>query len=100
MPRRCSAQRPSMPPGSPPSRWRFLVDENLPERLTSQLHVEGYAAEHVYEVGLRTRPDTEVYAYALSAGATLITQDHDVQRDASQFTVPHPGVGPSQILVR
>src|SRR5579859_6994159 len=60
-----------MPPGSPASRWRFLVDENLPERLTGQSRAEGYTAEHVYEVGLRTRPDAEVYAYALSVRATL-----------------------------
>jgi predicted nuclease of predicted toxin-antitoxin system len=81
-----------MPPARPAARWRFLVDENLPARLTDLLRARGYEAEHVYDVGLRTRPDAEVFAYARAAGATLITHDHDVQRDASQMAVPHPGI--------
>lgn len=67
------------------------MDENLPARLTGYLHNEGYEAEHAYDVGLRTRPDTDVFAYARVAGATLITQDHDLERDTGQFPPPHPG---------
>jgi len=81
-----------MPPDSDAPRWRFLVDENLPARLVDALHNEGYEAEHAYEVGLRTRPDADVFAYARAAGATLITQDHDLERDTGQFPPPHPGV--------
>lgn len=81
-----------MPPASVAPRWRFLVDENLPARLVDALHAEGYAAEHAYDVGLRTRPDSDVFAYARTAGATLITQDHDLERDTGQFPSPHPGV--------
>jgi len=61
-------------------------------RLTGYLRELGYEAEHAYEVGLRTRPDQDVFAYARTAGATLITQDHDLERDTGQFPPPHPGV--------
>jgi predicted nuclease of predicted toxin-antitoxin system len=72
--------------------WRFLIDENLPARLVGQLRVEGYEAEHIYDVGLRNRPDPDVFANARSAGAALITQDHDLERDTGQFPRPHTGV--------
>lgn len=74
------------------ARGRFLVDENLPARLTAYLRAAGYEAEHAYDVGLRTRPDTDVFAYARAADATLITQDHDLERDTGQFSSPHAGV--------
>jgi predicted nuclease of predicted toxin-antitoxin system len=62
-----------MPSTSHTAHWRFLVDENLPARLASYLHAEGYEAEHAYDVGLRTRPDPDVFAYVRTASATLIT---------------------------
>ncbi|HZC06134.1 MAG TPA: DUF5615 family PIN-like protein [Ktedonobacterales bacterium] len=68
------------------------MDENLPARLIGYLRSEGYEAEHAYDVGLRTRPDADVFAYARASGATLITQDHDLERDTGQFPPPHPGV--------
>src|SRR5690242_5771220 len=81
----------SMPTISGPS-WRFLIDENLPARLTQHLRAQGYDAEHAYDIGLRNRPDPDVFAYARHAGAILITQDHDLERDTGQFPPPHPGV--------
>lgn len=81
-----------MPPASDAPPWRFLVDENLPARLTEYLRGEGYEAEHAYDVGLRERPDADVFAYARTAGATLVTQDHDLERDSNQFPLPHPGI--------
>lgn len=81
-----------MPPASHAPPWRFLVDENLPARLTQYLRAEGYLAEHAYDIGLRTRPDPDVFAYARTADATLITQDHDLERDTGQFSPPHAGV--------
>lgn len=81
-----------MPPVEATPSWRFLVDENLPARLVNLLDVEGYRAEHAYTVGLRARPDQNVFTYARTAGATLITQDHDLERDADQFPLPHPGI--------
>jgi len=81
-----------MPPTNSAASRRFLVDENLPARLTDYLRAEGYEAEHAYDVGLRTRPDQDVFAYARTANAILITQDHDLERDTGQFPTPHPGV--------
>jgi predicted nuclease of predicted toxin-antitoxin system len=68
------------------------VDENLPARLIDLLRSEGYDAEHAYDVGLRARPDVDVFAFARTAAATLITQDHDLERDTGQFPLPHSGV--------
>jgi predicted nuclease of predicted toxin-antitoxin system len=79
----------------PPDReteWRFLVDENLPARLTAILRAEGWEAEHAYDVGLRNHPDTDVFAYARQAHAALVTQDHDLERDTVHFPKPHAGV--------
>ncbi len=76
----------------PTQPWRFLIDENLPARLAGQLRAEGYEAEHAYDAGLRNRIDPDVFAYARRVGATLITQDHDLERDTGQFPTPHPGV--------
>ncbi len=81
-----------MLPASGAHGWRFLIDENLPARLIEYLRADGFEAEHAYDVGLRTRPDTDVFAYARTAGAKLITQDHDLERDTGQFPTPHPGV--------
>lgn len=81
-----------MPSVSNSQLWRFLVDENLPARLVTYLRAEGYEAEHAYDVGLQTRPDTDVFAYARAANATLLTQDHDLERDTGPFPPPHPGV--------
>lgn len=81
-----------MPPVSDSPHWRFLVDENLHTDLVDRLVAEGYQAEHAYAVGLRARPDQHVFAYAQAAGAALITQDHDLERDTSRFSVPHAGI--------
>jgi predicted nuclease of predicted toxin-antitoxin system len=80
-----------LPTSTSTPRWRFLVDENLPTRLLDLLRGEGDDAQHAYDVGLRTRPDVDVFAYARAASATLITQDHDLERDTGQFPSPHPG---------
>lgn len=74
------------------ARWRFLIDENLPEQLAIQPRAEGHEAEHAYDVGLRGRHDSDVFAYVHMEGATLITQDHDLERDTDQFPLPHPDV--------
>jgi predicted nuclease of predicted toxin-antitoxin system len=81
-----------MPLPSTLPRRRFLVDENLPAQLVAQLQGEVFGAEHVHDVGLRTRPDSDVFAYARAADASVITQDHDLERDTSQFPPPQPGL--------
>ena len=81
-----------MPSASDVPQWRFLIDENLPARLVGYLRGDGHQAEHAFEVGLQGRYDPDVFAYARAAGATLITQDHDLERDTSQYPRPHPGI--------
>lgn len=81
-----------MPPASQVPQWRFLVDQNLPYQLVLQLQAEGYSAEHTHLIGLGARKDREVFLYARTAEATIITQDHDLERDREQFPAPHPGI--------
>jgi predicted nuclease of predicted toxin-antitoxin system len=57
--------------------WRFLVDENLPRSLASDLTARGFAAEHVYDLGLGGAKDPAVYARAQAQRATIITGDKD-----------------------
>jgi predicted nuclease of predicted toxin-antitoxin system len=81
-----------MPPVSQAPRWRFLVDQNLPNQLVIQLQADGFVAEHTHPLGLGARLDRDIYLYAQTAGATLITQDHDLERDRDQFPTPHAGI--------
>ena len=71
--------------------WRFLVDENLPMSLVSELQATGFFAEHVRAVGLGTHPDADVWAYAQAHQLTLITHDEDFA-DIRQHPPPHAGV--------
>lgn len=71
--------------------WRFLIDENMPRPLAPALLAAGHAAEDVRDVGLRGHPDPDVWAYAQTHGATIITYDKDFG-DLLQFPTPHAGV--------
>lgn len=55
--------------------WRFLVDEDMPRSTAVALRNAGYAAEDVRDVGLRGHSDADVFAYAQSHLATLISAD-------------------------
>jgi predicted nuclease of predicted toxin-antitoxin system len=80
-----------MPLASQTAGWRFLVDDNLPTTLADQLRAAGWTAEHTQDVGLRGRPDTQVFAYAQRQRATIVTQDHDLA-DRRIFPTPHAGI--------
>ena len=82
----------STPPISQLPSRRFLVDQNLPLDLVAALQAEGYIAEHTQKIGLGARSDREVFRYACTAGAALITHDHDFAYDRDQFPPPHPGI--------
>lgn len=63
--------------------WRFVVDEDLPEAVTVMLKQMGYWAEHIRQISLRGASDQEVFQYAQSQNAMLITADKgfgDVRR--------------------
>jgi predicted nuclease of predicted toxin-antitoxin system len=80
-----------MQPTSQTSTWRFLIDDNLPGTLVQALQALGWQAEHTQDVGLRGRPDRDVFAYAQRHDAAIITQDQDLA-DRRAYPPPHPGI--------
>jgi predicted nuclease of predicted toxin-antitoxin system len=80
-----------MPPVSSTPTWRFLVDDNLPDTLIAALQAAGWQAEHTQSGGRRGRPDREIFAYAQSHQALIVTQDHDLA-DRQRFPPPHAGI--------
>lgn len=56
---------------------RFLVDDQLPLALARWITTRGCPAEHVCEIGLTGKPDREIWAFAKSNGATIISKDED-----------------------
>src|SRR2546428_9551240 len=63
----------------------------MPRRAKTALQAEGYPAVRVIEVGLRRRPDIEVFDYARRNRLIIVTQDTDFLRTAS-FRSPHAGI--------
>jgi len=53
----------------------FLIDEDLPPSLATDLSRPDRPAMHVQDIGLRGRPDGEVFKYALDHRLALITRD-------------------------
>jgi len=76
---------------SPKSNWSFLVDENTSRTLVSALRTAGYSAVHVYDVGLQSHPDEDIYAYAQAHEQTIITGDLDFA-NITQYPPPHFGI--------
>ena len=54
---------------------RFPVDEYLPRSAALNLREAGHQADHVRDVGLRGRPDREVFQWAQDHQAVLVTGD-------------------------
>jgi predicted nuclease of predicted toxin-antitoxin system len=55
----------------------FLLDENMPRKILPSLRREGFNATRVYDAGLRSLPDTAIFAYARTYHMTIITFDTD-----------------------
>jgi predicted nuclease of predicted toxin-antitoxin system len=53
----------------------FFVDEDLPRSLGPLLKQAGHVVEDVRDVGLRGRPDAEVFEGARARGLALLTGD-------------------------
>ena len=68
----------------------FLLDENMPRKILTSLRREGFNATPVYDAGLRSRPDTAIFAYAGAYQMTIITFDTDY---LNQTAFPPPYVG-------
>ncbi len=69
----------------------FLLDENMPRKILTSLRREGFNATRVYDVGLRSQPDTAIFAYARAYAMTSITFDTDYLNKAV-FPPPHAGI--------
>jgi predicted nuclease of predicted toxin-antitoxin system len=69
----------------------FLLDENMPRKILTSLRREGFNATRVYDVGLRSQPDTVIFAYARSYDMTILTFDTDYLNKAV-FSPPHAGM--------
>jgi predicted nuclease of predicted toxin-antitoxin system len=54
---------------------KFLIDENMPRTLASQIAALGFEVQDVRDIGLRGRPDDEVFDMAMSIDAIIITRD-------------------------
>jgi predicted nuclease of predicted toxin-antitoxin system len=53
----------------------FVVDENLPRFLASELQQLGYAAKDVRDHNLGGQPDNRIYEFAQQEKAILLTAD-------------------------
>lgn len=56
---------------------KFLLDAQLPPKLSRALTRGGHVALHVYECGLLTATDREIWKYAAKQGAVVLTKDAD-----------------------
>jgi predicted nuclease of predicted toxin-antitoxin system len=75
---------------------KIKLDENLPERLVTELQMSGHDVDTVRAERLAGRDDSEVWQAAQSAGRFLITQDLDFS-DMRRFA---PGTHAGLLLVR
>ena len=56
---------------------RFLVDAQLPPSLADRLREAGHEAEHVHLIGLGQANDRQIWTYARSKGAVVVSKDQD-----------------------
>jgi predicted nuclease of predicted toxin-antitoxin system len=75
---------------------KIKLDENLPERLVTELAALGHDVDTVRAQHLTGRPDSEVWEAAKSVDRFLIAQDLDFS-DVRQYT---PGTHGGLLLVR
>lgn len=59
---------------------RLLLDENLSPELASRLADVFPGTMHVRDVGLKTAPDSAVWAYAASNGLIIVSKDSDFRQ--------------------
>lgn len=63
----------------------------MPRTLAPALRAAGYDAEDARDVGLRGRPDSDVWAYAQAHSRTLITYDREFGNTLI-YPEPHAGI--------
>ena len=67
---------------------KLLIDENLSPRLVKQIEDLFSNSVHVRSVGLKQRPDREIWEFARSNGFSILTADADFHELA--VTLGHP----------
>ena len=63
---------------------KIVVDQQLPPVLAIWLRSQGLDARHVRELGLRDRPDHEIWREALRHGSVVLSRDADFANFARQ----------------
>jgi predicted nuclease of predicted toxin-antitoxin system len=56
---------------------KFLLAAELPPRLAKALVRKGHVAWHVYDCGLLSAKDRDIWRFATQEGAALVTKDAD-----------------------
>jgi len=56
---------------------RFLIDAQLSPKLAQTLVEWGYEAQHLEDVGLRHAKDGDIWNYAVSNQAVIVSKDED-----------------------
>lgn len=63
---------------------RFLVDAQLTTAIARFLSSLGHDAKHVYDVGMTSSLDRDIWSFACDTGAALISKDEDFFRMAGE----------------
>lgn len=69
---------------------QFQLDEQFPTTVANGLRRQGIDVVTATEAGLRSAPDDEVLAYALTAERVLVTHDDDVT-ELHHYGAAHAG---------
>ena len=56
---------------------RFLIDAQLPPALARFLADQGHEAEHVFDIGMNNAEDADIWTYAQTNDAVIVTKDED-----------------------
>ena len=67
---------------------KFVIDQQLPATLASWFEKRGFEAVHVRDIGMRAAADAEIWRYALSHGAVVVTKDEDFATRRSRTDGP------------
>ena len=74
---------------------KFLLDAQLPSRLTKAPTRTGHKAAHIYECGMLTAKDRDIWKYAAKHGFAVVTKDADFAAMRA-----HAAGGPAVVWLR
>lgn len=67
---------------------KFLIDQQLPATLAGWFAERGFEAVHVRDIGMRSAPDSVIWAHAMETGAIVVTKDEDFAVRRAQIVGP------------